>query len=304
MTMPNFLIIGAAKSGTSSLYAYLKQHPQIYLCPTKETNFFAFEGEEINFPGLRQNESTKSYQAGFKTDLESYQKQFKPKDSEIAIGEACPSYLYIPKAAERIKQYIPDVKLIVILRDPIQRAYSNFLHHIRDRVEHYENFIEALEAEEWRIQKGWWWGFHYRNAGLYFEQLKRYFELFDRNNITVYLYEDFKVNPLLILENIFQFLSVDDKFIPNVSAKYNRTAIPKNRTLDALIKESSPIKSIYQLLVPNKLRKNLTAKLTNLNPTIKPQISPELRKELIPLLREDILKLQELIQQDLSKWLR
>ena len=304
MTMPNFLIIGAAKSGTSSLYAYLKQHPQIYLCPTKETNFFAFEGEEINFPGLRKNESTKSYQAGFKTDLESYQQQFQPKAGETAIGETCPSYLYIPKAAERIKYYIPNVKLIVILRDPIQRAHSNFLHHIRDRVEYYENFVQALEAEEWRIQKGWWWGFHYKKVGLYYEQLKRYFDLFDGNNIRVYLYEDFKINPLLILENIFQFLGVDDTFIPDVSAKYNATAISKNRTLDALIKESSPVKSIYQLLVPNKLRKKLTAQLTNLNPAIKPQISPELRQEMIPLFHENILKLQHLIQKDLSGWLK
>ena len=302
--MPNFLIIGAAKSGTSSLYAYLKQHPQIYLCPIKETNFFAFEGEEINFPGLRQNESTKSYQAGFKTDLESYQQQFKPKASEIAIGEVCPSYLYIPKAAERIKYYIPNAKIIIILRDPIQRAYSNFLHHIRDRVECYDNFTEALEAEKWRIKKSWWWGFHYLNVSLYFEQVKRYFDLFDSNNIRVYLYEDFKTNSLYILKNIFQFLEVDGTFIPNIVTKYNTNAMPKNKILDTLIKESSLIKTIYQSLISQQLRNKINSKITNLNTSIKPQLSAELQQELIPLFREDIFKLQELIQQDLSEWLR
>ena len=124
MIMPNFLIVGAAKAGTTALHEYLQQHPQIYMTPTKETNFLAFEGEVLNFHGPG-DESLQDFSI---TDLKTYQAEFQQVTNELAIGEACPSYLYLPKAAKRIKQYIPDTRLIAILRNPVERAYANFLH--------------------------------------------------------------------------------------------------------------------------------------------------------------------------------
>ena len=298
MTMPNFLIVGAAKSGTTSLYAYLKQHPQVYMSPVKETNFFAFEGEELNFSGgIKQG-----YLADFKTNIQDYRAQFQGINNEIAIGEASPSYLYIPKAVERIEYYIPNVKIIVILRNPIDRAYSHFLHHIRDRLVPYSDFSQALQAEPQRIVDNWWWDYHYIQVGLYYKQLKRYVDKFNRERIKVYLYEDFKTNSLSVIQDIFQFLDVDRQFIPDMSAKLNSTGIPRNRTLDALIKEPNLIKTIYQLL-PMKLRKKITSKITKRNPLEKPLLSSEIRKNLTELYREDILKLQQLIQRDFSGWL-
>ncbi|MGL6339568.1 MAG: sulfotransferase family protein, partial [Waterburya sp.] len=141
--MPNFLIIGAAKAGTTALHEYLQQHPQIYLTPTKETNFFAFEGEIINFQGTG-DEALKDFSI---TDLNTYQAEFEQVTQELAIGEACPSYLYYPQAATRIKQYIPDARLIVILRNPVERAYANFLHIVRDDRETHRDFALALQAE-------------------------------------------------------------------------------------------------------------------------------------------------------------
>ena len=301
--MPNFLLIGAAKSGTTSLDYYLGQHPQIYMSPIKETNFFAFEGEKPCFSGVKLNESTKSYHKNFRTNINSYRQLFHPKSDAIAIGESSPSYLYIPKAASRIAYYIPDVKLILILRDPIERAYSNFLHHVRDRVEACNSFAEAVEAEQWRIQNDWWWGFHYIHVGLYFEQLLRYSNFFSLNQIQIFLYEDLVSDAAKIVQILYQFLGVDDSFVPDLSTKLNTTGIPKNKLLDSIIKESNPLKTAYQFLLPAQLRKHITASVSQYNALTRPQLTSEFRNQLLPLFREDILRLQDFIDRDLSKWL-
>ncbi len=123
MTMPNFLIVGAMKCGTTALYYYLEQHPQIFMSPVKEPNFFCFEGRE----GLDSGNSI--------TDIAAYRGLFRGVSSERAIGEASHCYLYEPRAVERIKHYTPDARLIAILRSPIERAYSHFLHAVRNGTE-------------------------------------------------------------------------------------------------------------------------------------------------------------------------
>lgn len=304
--MPNFLIIGAAKCGTTTLYHSLKQHPQIYMSPVKETNFFAFEGEKPRFTGVKINGSTKSYQKELITDIDSYRRQFRNVNLEIAIGESCPSYLYIPKAASNIKRHIPQVKLIVILRDPIERAYSNFLHHVRERTEYYDSFLQAIESESWRIKNGWWWGFHYIQASLYYEQIKRYLNLFDRNQIKFYLFKELKDNFESLLGDIYQFLEIESISTHSrlETYNYNSTGIPANQFLDGLIRESNPVKRIYQTLIPNKsIRKQITNKINCLNPLKKPYLTKDVREELLPRFRDDICQLQDLIDKDISSWL-
>jgi hypothetical protein len=276
------------------------------MSPVKETNFFAFEGEEPNFIGVKLNENSQIYQARFKTDIKSYCKQFQKVSSEIAIGETCPSYLYMPKAAERIKSYIPDTKLIAILRDPIDRAYSNFLHHLRYQAEDSEDFSKAIEAENWRIENNWWWGFHYVNAGFYFEQIKRYFNLFEANQIKVYLYEDLKANPVKVMQDIYGFLNVDTTFIPNVSKKHNVTKIPRNRTLHKLLTKSNLITSNLTQFCSARQVERIATNLPIFSNIyfFKPQLSPQIRQELIEVYRDDILQLEKLIKIDLSKWLK
>lgn len=300
MNLPNFLIVGAAKAGTTSIHAYLQQHPQVFMCPVKETNFFAFEGEELNFLGG----ISPGYLANFATNIDDYCDQFQEVNNEIAIGEACPSYLYLPQAVERIKNYIPDVKIIIILRDPIERAYSHFLHHLRDRLVTKTGFEQALKLESERIADNWWWDYHYVQVGLYSQQLKRYFDNFDRQQIKVVLYKDLKADSLAFVQDIFEFIGVERQFKPDLSAKHNATGIPYHKALDALLKEPNLIKAIYQLLLPEKLRKPITAKIAQYNPLYKPPLTPEIRHNLLELYSEDILKLQKLIQQDLSLWLK
>ena len=167
MTMPNFLMVGAQKCGTPSLYYYLKQHPQIYMSPVKEAHFFDVEeGEKPDF--RRASHSSRPV-----SGIEDYRALFAGVKDETAIGEASPSYVYIPEAPRRIRSRLPDAKLIAILRDPADRAYSAFLHTSRSGREPLTDFAQALREEEDRIRNGWHPLYHYRERGFYHAQLKR-----------------------------------------------------------------------------------------------------------------------------------
>jgi hypothetical protein len=303
--MPNFLIIGAAKAGTTSLYRYLEQHPQIYMSPVKEPKFFAFEGETPDYcgPGDR-------YANRFTiTDLEAYQAQFQDTTNETAVGEASALYLYSPKAVERIQHRIPNTKLIAILRHPVDRAYSSFLHLIREEREPLNDFAQALAEEEVRIHNQWQFIWHYKTVGFYSVQLKRYFDTFSQSQIRVYLFEDLATKPIEVVQNIFQFLEVDDTFVPDLSTQYNASIVPsnkaavkKNEILHTFLTKTNPIKSILKPLLPVKQRQRLKTNLIATN-LAKPTLALELRQKLLEEYREDILKLQDLIQRDLSQWL-
>jgi hypothetical protein len=299
MTLPNFLIIGAAKGGTTSLYSWLAQHPQIYMTPVKEPNFFALQGEALNYP---TGTISQRYLAECKTNFEAYLDQFQGVRNETAIGEASPIYLYHPQAASRIQQAIPDIKLITILRDPVERAYSNFLHHVREGFETFSDFSQALQAEEDRMSERWWWGFYYINSGFYFEQLKRYFDCFDRSQIKVYLYEELLREPQGLLQNIFQFLQVDSSFIPDRTEKHNKTGIPKNKLLHQFLSQKSLLKNLLKPALSPALRKRLRLYAHEQN-LVKPPLPETLKTQLRNVYREDIIKLQHLIQRDLNHWL-
>jgi Sulfotransferase family len=294
MTMPNFLIIGAAKAGTTALHKYLQQHPQIYLTPTKETNFFAFEGEELNFQGP----GDKALRNFSITDLNTYQAEFAGVTEELAIGEACPSYLYLPQTVVRIKKYIPDTRLIAILRNPVDRAYANFLHIVRDDREPHQDFALALQAEATRIANNWEWFWHYIQLGFYGQQLQRYYEMFAPSQIKVYLYEDLKEDAIATLQDVFRWLEVDDTFVPDMTLRPNKSGMPKNKLLHQILTKPNPLKTILKPLLPAKIRQKIQHQ--NLNT---PQIDPEVRQQLLALYRSDILQCQDLIHRDLSAWL-
>jgi hypothetical protein len=300
MTMPNFLIIGAAKAGTTSLHHYLRQHPEIYMAgPKKELRFFALEGEKLDFRGPGDQKALRFSI----TDVEAYRRKFDGVSDEKAIGESSPLYIYSPKAPGRIAHYIPDAKLIAVLRNPVERAYSCFLHLVRDGREPLDDFSQALREEEARIERNYEPGWHYKEGGFYYAQLSRYFGLFDRQRIRVYLYEDWKADPTGVLGDIFEFLEVDKRFVPDMSVRHNVSGVPRNKTLHALLTKSSPIKAGIKPLIPTRFRKLVWTNLKNRNLREPPSLSPEVRGQLIETYREDVLKLQALIGRDLSRWL-
>ncbi|WP_085522667.1 sulfotransferase family protein [Tuberibacillus sp. Marseille-P3662] len=299
MTLPNFLILGAAKGGTTALYHYLKQHPEIFMPSLKEPNFFALEGKEINFKGPQDEGVNKDSI----NNMQDYRGLFSGVQDEKAIGEASPLYLYSQYAPENIKSYIPNAKLIAILRNPVDRAFSSYLHCCRDKREPYpKDFGKALSEEKSRIEANWGLIWHYKSAGYYYEQLKRYYEIFNNDQIKVILYDDFIDNPISVYREVLKFLEVNDSFIPNMKTRYNVSGVPKNHFIHDLMINKNLFKSTLKKLIPNKkLRYNIRAKIYN-NNLKKPKVENKFERELIQEYREDINKLENMININLNNW--
>jgi len=302
MTMPNFFLIGAQKAGTTSLYSYLKQHPQVYMSPIKEPFFFDHEIDSRGEVVREKFGGPVTPHVKF-ADIREYRTLFRGVSGEKAIGEASVLYIYAPGTAERIKRYVPEAKLIALLRNPADRAYSAFLHAVRIGREPLTDFAQALREEDDRIWYNWHYQFHYRNRGHYYAQLKRYFEVFGREKVGVWLYEDLSNDPVGVVQCALRFLGVNDTFTPDISRKHNPSRIPKsefarftirlmNTTLPVVSKVSPPASEGFRQLVNSRILAE------------SPPIDPEIRKQLREGYRKDILKLQELIGRDLSVWLR
>jgi Sulfotransferase domain len=291
MTMPNFLVIGAMKSGTTALYYYLEQHPEIYMSPVKEPNFFSSQVQENA--------------ADTVTHIGTYQHLFRGASGKKAIGEASHSYLYEPQAAAEIRRHIPEARLIAILRNPIDRAYSHFLHMVRSGTEPLDDFAQALQEEGVGLHKERTFQ-DYIGRGLYYDQLQRYFRTFPREQIRIYLYEDLSDAPIRTVQDAFRFLKVDDSFVPDVSLRRNVSGHPKYKILDGLLRRQSRIKHAAKLYLPARMRWRLSKAFDDLktrNLVAPPPIQSEVRRQLIRVYREDILKVQDLIHRDLSGWL-
>lgn len=295
--LPTFIIIGAAKSGTTALYEYLSQHPDIYLSPLKEPRFFALDGETRDFGGpFADIENKVSIRS-----LDDYYACFKGVQTERAIGEASTLYLYHPNAPERIYRHIPDVKMIAILRDPVERAFSGYLMHLMQRRE-VISFEDALEDERRRIDENWIWG-RYVDVGHYAEQLKRYLSIFKRDQIRIYLYEDLRDDANALLEDVFYFLDVDPSYPIDTSVRHNVSGVPKSRLIDAIIGQRPwrrQLSRIRPYLPESLFRLRDRMRRRNL---ARPTIDPETRAWLLPHFRDDILWLQDFLDRDLGSWL-
>jgi hypothetical protein len=300
MTLPNFLIVGAAKSGTSALYRYSRQHPEIYMSPVKETHFFSYKDSPPNTqgPGDTINRAI--------TDMETYLSLFEGADEAKAIGEASPSYIYSERAPNLIKEFVPEARIIAILRQPADRAFSAFMHVTRDGREPIADFAEALKFEEERIALNWGPIWHYTRIGFYSEQIERYFELFDPEQIKIYLYDDFSARPIGVLQDMFRFLDVDDTFVPDIRIRANVSGAHRSQVLywliERLFSRPNPIRTVARKVIGEETRWRFTSSVRNRN-IVRQSISPEMRRELTELFREDTLRLQDLLDRDLSGWL-
>jgi hypothetical protein len=218
VSLPNFLIIGAAKAGTNALYHYLRQHPQVYMSPWKEPKFFAFESEaDLGFRAANGRDAPVN--ASVILDQAEYEELFDDaRDDELARGEASTHYLYVERSPARIKALIPDAKLIAVLRNPVDRAFSSYQHLVRDDLEPLD-FGAALDAEPQRIAEHYAYLYRYTDMGFYSEQLDRYEKTFPENQLCVLLYDDLRSDPEGTCRRIFSFLGVDEDFVPDMSEK-------------------------------------------------------------------------------------
>lgn len=287
--MPNFLIVGAMKSGTTSLWRYLQQHSEIYMPDEKEPRF-------LTSSRLIKSRPIRTF--------EDYIKLFGDIKEEKAIGEASPHYLYpYSSTIPTIKNYLGDVKIIIILRNPTDRAFSAYKHTFLIEKSETLPFEKCLELEEERKKNEVLPMMHfYKDLGFYYSQVKAYMENFSR--VKVCLYDDLSRDALGLAQDLYGFLEVHRSFIPEVGIKHNISP-PKNKFLrEFLLDYDHPLKKFLRPVLLSTIGINNTEKLVNLFKNVDQiRIKPETRRYLIDLYSEDILKLQDLIQRDLSSWL-
>jgi len=304
MSLPNFLIIGAAKAGTNALYHYLRQHPQVYMSPWKEPKFFAFESEaDLGFRAANGRDAPVN--ASVILDQAEYEKLFdEASEDELARGEASTHYLYVEKSPARIKALIPDAKLIAVLRNPVDRAFSSYQHLVRDDLEPLD-FGAALDAEPQRIAEHYAYLYRYADMGFYCEQLERYEQTFPENQLCVLLYDDLRSDPEDTCRRIFSFLGVDESFVPDMSGEYNRSGVPTNRLMHRLLNPSAPMKRRLWSVTPRFARERLLDAQTRMvNRNLQRQTMPEPERErLREVFREEVGRLEQRLGRDLSHWL-
>jgi hypothetical protein len=297
MTLPNFLVIGAGRSGTTALHAALRQHPEVFVPSEKSPNFFVSQDPlpEWEVGPVRQ------MQRHWISTVGHYQSLFEASSNFAARGEVSPVYLQSLHAAQRIREYCPNVKLIAILRDPSERAYAHYWGRRRDGLESRATFSEVLEQEFQRpLPQPVAFG-SYLACGLYHYFLSSYDRLFPPENIKVYLHEDWLSNPTGLLQDLFQFLGVDPEFQPCNRRGAGKTGDIAHPALRQLWTASVALRTRLRPWLPRSLRDALgSAVLRQLN---KPPLEPSLRVRCLSYFRQDLLRLQERLGRDLSHWL-
>ncbi|MBN1439946.1 MAG: sulfotransferase [Anaerolineales bacterium] len=292
--LPNFLILGAPRSGTTTIYQNLRSHPEVFMGPVKEPMFFILEGEKTpEYLALVPNAVT---------EWETYRRLFQGAGKAKAIGEASTFYLFSKKAASRIRHRIRSAKFIAILRNPADRAFSHFLHNRIEGIEPLENFLEALEAEEERRRKGWFMYYYYRDAGFYGKQINCYFSKFSKDQFLFLSFDELTKSPDTMYKKIFRFLGVYDSIRIPRQIRYNPSGTPKNRRWSEFLRKPNPIKNIFKQFLPQTIQYNLFTKLNGWNLS-KPVLQENIRRELIEEYRNDIVETQKLTGLDLSSWL-
>jgi hypothetical protein len=298
MNRPTFLLIGAAKAGTTALYEALRQHPDIFLPPNKEPSYFAWQGRTLDVRGPGDRHALSPY---IVTEWPAYEALFAQSGAAQARGEASTAYLYDPRAARNIQARLPTVKLVAILRQPADRAFAAYLHLVRDGREKLP-FAAAVAAEPERIAAGWEQLWHYRAMGFYHRQLRHYLDCFGRERLHLIVYDDLLANAGEVVAGLYAFLGVDPDFVPTMSARTNPGGHPRHPRLYRFMAAPRLSRTVLRRIVPGPWRRGFSERLRRW-PVAKPPLDPVLHADLTRAYRDDILRLQDTLERDLSAWL-
>lgn len=291
--LPNFIIPGAVKAGTSSLYYYLRQHPEIFMPENKEPHHFA----PAKWCGIAV------------PDRREYEQMFSDVRQEKAVGEASTGYLYYPESPGLIHAAIPDCKIIAILRNPVDRAFSGYCHEVREGLETV-SFEEALaeERKATRFIRGGEFSFNYIKQGYVHTLLEKYLTLFSASNVHICFFEDLLANTDELMCSIFRFLGVDENFRGDWSYRYNPSGMPKypwlHQLLDGENSARKPLAWLASHLIPARVGNPLWHKVRDWNILNGPSIRMrrETRLMLEALYADEICRLEQLTGKDLSHW--
>jgi hypothetical protein len=283
LKLPNFFIVGAPKAGTTSLYSYLGQHPHVYMCPVKEPSHFA--------PELCRDDFIFSW--------EGYLRLFSNVSDEIAIGEASACYLFSENAARNIAARLPHARIIISLRNPVDRAFSQYLQMLTHGVT-CKSFRGQIDASLRHREKDFSLLWPFLEAGQYYEQIRRYLGEFPRSQIHISYYEDLERAPERLVMDLFSFLGVDPSFAPDVSHRHNEPRVPKLEQATYLLRKWGAWPYLRKL-VPGALGPRLRSLTMRARGSLR--IGPTDRAFLAGYYRDDITRLSLLLNRDLSAWL-
>jgi hypothetical protein len=247
--LPTFIIAGERRSGTTSLYYWMDRHPNVYLFPDSDTGFFldlkSLTGPSTNFKSADWEKSH---------FVNQYSKRFTPDKEYSAIGEKCAEILFWQDAQERLSRYVPNCKLIISLRNPVSRAWSDYLMEVRKGRETL-SFQEALENEDKRTQLGDFEKYHfsYRRRGFYDENLQALYKYFSPSQVLVLIFEETVKQPVETLKTIYKFLNVDsDLGLENAGKQFNKKYFAIERDWVKRLKASK-----FEAILINKLFRTL-----------------------------------------------
>jgi sulfotransferase family protein len=290
--LPNFIVIGAAKAGTTALYWYLAEHPDVFMSRVKETNYFAF-GQDAAGKLLYGDPEVHRFPV---KSWSEYQHLFAEAGDAVAIGEASPIYLECPQTAARIRELLPTTRIICSLRHPVDRAYSDYMMSLRDGGRGFDPARDLTATSVWARPDSRW-----MRIGRYHEQLSRYFDVFPRDRIHVFLFDDLKPSPLRVVQDLYRFLGIDPTFVPDFDTPHALGGVPASRLLESFL-TSHAIRSAVRPWVPvgaaNWVRRFRARTLRQA-----PALPAQLRKELTEHFREDIARTSDLIGRSLDHWL-
>lgn len=293
-------IVGAAKAGTTSLYYLLGQHPQICTPVVKEPNYFSNldHAHDITKPGNGPGDDGTTWTS----TQEAYDRLFKLKSSHHYCLDGSVSYLYSRKAAQYIHEYSPQAKIIMVLRNPVQRAWSHYKHLIRDNREEH-SFEKALELEDERIEQGWEFSWHLKHMGLYSRQVERYLELFG-DNIRVYLFDEIVKDMEEITYDATSFLGLPAYDYQFEDKRHNVSGKSKNKVVASLINKAAAYKATINSIIPPSVTHKLTQTIRAANTTPGDmELDKAVAQQLTEFYETDIKATATLIDRNLNHWL-
>lgn len=292
MTLPTFIILGAAKAGTTALYWYLAEHPAVFMSPVKETFFFAYGVDET---GRLLYGDPDVHRFPIRT-LAEYEALFAGAEGAQAIGEASPIYLECPQAAARIQATIPGVRLVASLRQPVDRAYSDYLMYLRRRGRRFDPERELRADAAWARPDSRW-----MQVSRYHDQLSRYFERFPREQLCVVLFDDLRRDAVALTQRVYEFVGVDHSFVPDFSTPHATGGMPRSRLLERILTNRT-LRHALEPLVPAGAA-NWVRRFRGRQMRKPPALPADLRRELTEPFRTDILETSKLIGRSLEHWL-
>lgn len=304
--LPTFIVAGAPNAGTTSLYGYLAQHPAIYMSPVKEPTFFGAT-DLLARPRVRAErdrmhaEAERYLGAGappgarlWVFDWDQYVALFQGAGTRPAVGEASVSYLWLPSAARAIRARLPEARLVFILRDPTERLFTRYLATpARERRRSFrEQFQAAQDPDDpWSLNP---------IVGQYGTHLRRFFDLFPREQIRVHLYEDYRADARRVVRDVLQFVGVDPEYPLDLSAREHETWVPRAPLLDAVRRKLFGDRSPARLL-PDRARGLLRGLYRR--PAGEVVMNADDRKLVVQYYRDEILRTASLVERDLASWL-